>query len=923
MLRLQTLGRFELTRSLAAGEEPIPMQPKRLALLAYMCVAGTGGGIRRDTLQALFWPESSGEEARRSLRQALYYLRNALGDGVILSPSAETVAVDGDRIRCDAVELAPGAEGRPDEALGRYRGDFLEGVHLPEVAPELEEWIDATRRRLRDAAANGAWRAATEAESAGQMAAAVRAARRAVELAPDDEPGVRRLIALLATAGDRLSALSTYDELVARLEREFNAAPSPETAALGRSLRGPGGAGVADASSGEAAVAEPRVAAPAAAIAPGAPVSPRRRWWPAVVGLAAVVAIGVGLAVRARAGQTAGAIPAAAAPDRILLADLDNRTRDSLLAGAIGEALRVDLAQSSRVAVMSAQQVREGLVRMERGDAAHVSDSLARELALRTGAKAYVVGSVGELGRGYSIAAELVAAADGEILAAVRETARDSSELLPAVDRLGAAFRERLGESVRAARSAAPLEQVTTRSLEALRGYSEAIRVSDLEGDERRALPLLREAVALDSGFAMAWRKLASLAANVGEYGLAHDAGEHAFQHRDRLPERERYLTMGSYYTNADRPAEAIRAYSALLEIWPTDVRALNNIGFVYEQLRDFRRSEEYRRRALAADSSISALYWNLASALLNQGKLDAASRLVGTTLARFPDNERSLWLEVDIAIARGDLAAAERRTRELLAQATDDYTRRDRAHRTLATLNLMRGRVRAAEAELRALEPILRRDGTATDLVTLAGWEGFVSATARHAGGEAARVMERVLDGVRLDTVPVADRRDGFRGYVYALAGEPRRTRALVAEGRAAPGDGIGGEGELQRAEGAALLAEGRPAEAVTRLQEAAKVDYCPICALADLARAYEAVGNRDSALVVWRRYVETPWSERWSSDGEYTGVALARIAALSSDAGDEVGAKAAYGRLAALWAEADPEMKPLVRDAERAVGH
>jgi hypothetical protein len=164
-----------------------------------------------------------------------------------------------------------------------------------------------------------------------------------------------------------------------------------------------------------------------------------------------------------------------------------------------------------------------------------------------------------------------------------------------------------------------------------------------------------------------------------------------------------------------------------------------------------------------------------------------AASQLVRTTLARFPDNERSLWLEVDIAIARGDLGAAERRTRELLAAATDDYARLDRAHRTLATLNLMRGRVRAAEAELHALEPVLRRDGTAVDLVTLAGWEGFVSATARHAGGEAATVMDRVLDGVRLDTVPVADRRDGLRGYVYALAGQPRRARALAAEGRAA----------------------------------------------------------------------------------------------------------------------------------------
>ena len=393
--------------------------------------------------------------------------------------------------------------------------------------------------------------------------------------------------------------------------------------------------------------------------------------------------------------------------------------------------------------------------------------------------------------------------------------------------------------------------------------------MAEREGDERRALPLLREAVTLDSGFAMAWRKLASVAANVGEYGLAQQAGDRAFQHRDRLPERERYLTMGSYYTNADRPADAIRAYSALLEIWPTDVRALNNIGFVYEQLRDFRRSEEYRRRALAADSSIASLYWNLAAALLNQGKLDAATELTRATLARFPDNERALWLEVDLAMARGDLAGAERRARELLGGVGDDYTRRDRAHRTLATLDLMRGRVRAAEADLRELEPILRRDGTAGDPATLAAWEGFVAATARHAGSGAARTMERVLDGVRMDTVPIADRRDGLRGYVYALAGQPNRARALAAEARAAPAEGIGREGELRRAEGAALLVEGRAADAVTRLQQAARAHYCPICALPDLARAYEATGKprlRPRGLASLSRYaLERALGLRW----------------------------------------------------------
>ena len=52
------------------GVEVIPLQPKRLALLAYLAVVGVRGALRRDTLLGLFWPESSEEEARRALRQA-------------------------------------------------------------------------------------------------------------------------------------------------------------------------------------------------------------------------------------------------------------------------------------------------------------------------------------------------------------------------------------------------------------------------------------------------------------------------------------------------------------------------------------------------------------------------------------------------------------------------------------------------------------------------------------------------------------------------------------------------------------------------------------------------------------------------------------------------------------------------------------
>ena len=72
---------------------------------------------------------------------------------------------------------------------------------------------------------------------AGHPVLALDAARRACELAPDDEPGARRLMRLLDGMGDRAGALRVHRELVERLAREFAAEPSAETRALGETLR--------------------------------------------------------------------------------------------------------------------------------------------------------------------------------------------------------------------------------------------------------------------------------------------------------------------------------------------------------------------------------------------------------------------------------------------------------------------------------------------------------------------------------------------------------------------------------------------------------------------------------------------------------------------------------------------------------------
>ena len=97
--------------------------------------------------------------------------------------------------------------------------------------------MDIERDRLRRMASDACWRLAFQHEDARRTADALASARRAVELDPDDEQGVARLIALLDLHGDRSGALTVYAALERRLAEGFSAQPAPETRALMKALR--------------------------------------------------------------------------------------------------------------------------------------------------------------------------------------------------------------------------------------------------------------------------------------------------------------------------------------------------------------------------------------------------------------------------------------------------------------------------------------------------------------------------------------------------------------------------------------------------------------------------------------------------------------------------------------------------------------
>jgi DNA-binding SARP family transcriptional activator len=234
VIQFRTLGGLDLIDPDSRGElRAVLVQPKRLALLVYLALANSQRFRRRDTLTGLFWPDVDGDHARGALRQALRFLRGELGATVLLNRGEEEVGVNPEALSCDATQFEAACETAEwDRALELYRGDLLAGVFVADVSPDFEHWLENERGRLRRRAAAAAWSVVQDAERAGDLARAATVARRAVELAPDDEAAVRRLIRILDRKGDRAGALSVYEGFRVRLAAEYDAVPSPETEAL-------------------------------------------------------------------------------------------------------------------------------------------------------------------------------------------------------------------------------------------------------------------------------------------------------------------------------------------------------------------------------------------------------------------------------------------------------------------------------------------------------------------------------------------------------------------------------------------------------------------------------------------------------------------------------------------------------------------
>ncbi len=233
-LSIRLLGPLEIA---VAGRPIVVDTRKALAIVAL--VAGEGRPFARDELAAMFWPEADDEAARGALRRTLSALRTAVGGVGIVTGRAQ-VALDPAASSVDLAELERLATSSRladlEAAAALARGPFLAGFALRD-SPAFDDWQAARAMRVERTVGDLLDRLADARLDSGDPGGAVDAARRRVDLDPLDEPGQRRLMALLARSGDRGGAIRQYRACVSVLERELGVTPLAETTKLYEAIR--------------------------------------------------------------------------------------------------------------------------------------------------------------------------------------------------------------------------------------------------------------------------------------------------------------------------------------------------------------------------------------------------------------------------------------------------------------------------------------------------------------------------------------------------------------------------------------------------------------------------------------------------------------------------------------------------------------
>lgn len=435
----------------------------------------------------------------------------------------------------------------------------------------------------------------------------------------------------------------------------------------------------------------------------------------------------------------------------------------------------------------------------------------------------------------------------------------------------------RAADAERTARNAASI--ALTDSPRALALYQEATVAFERDGNSQRAVLLLDSAIALDSTFAMAYRRLGGILSNgVDSRRRTIALLTMATRHAERLPPQERLLTLGSFHTLVSGDyGKAASAYRALLDLSPNDARAWSSLGVVYDYLGDRRRAVEAYGRSLRLNPKRATTWMNVIDGRYALGDSAGAWRALDSLALVFPGHPGLFMRTAALAHAEGDRERVVAELRSLIASSPDNAYHRSTGEMLLAKALWSWGRVDEGDAARRR-SVVLDRQRNARESALVGELDlAMASAWLR---GDTVQALSRVRTALRdtpMESLPAQDR--PHLALTIALAsGGDRRGARLALDAHLRDSDSLSRRDKMSlehQARGMLALSERRPRDAVEEFKQVADA-LCTVCGLPELGLAYGQLGWRDSAQLVYERYLALHSERRLDMTDAFHGVRI-----------------------------------------------
>ncbi|HEY0703401.1 MAG TPA: protein kinase [Candidatus Acidoferrales bacterium] len=601
--------------------------------------------------------------------------------------------------------------------------------------------------------------------------------------------------------------------------------------------------------------------------------------------------------------------PKLTAQGSIVLADFTNTTGDAVFDGALRQGLASQLAQSPLLHILSDRQMQQTLQYMGQPATTRLTNEVARQICQRTQSAAVIEGSIARIGNTYNLVLNAANCASGDTLATVSTEAPDKDHVLGALGKAAEDLREKLGESLASVQQYnTPIEAATTSSLEALKAYSLALQARANQG-EAPAVPLLKQAIADDPNFAMAYANLGQVEANLGETQLGSEYTQKAYALRDRASEVERFYIDSHYYGNVTGDHEkANQVYQLWIQTYPHDTIPRNNLGVGYQLLGQWEKALAQGLDAVRMGPDESIYYSETAISYVGLGRFDEAKATFAQALSRKLDVPLFHRFLYQLAFVQNDSVAMGRELSLLSASSPESaaFALSLEGDSEAYVGHLQKARS-LFQRSITASEAAGQKESAASVLTDQAFVEAELGDPASAKKDVAAALALNSSEAVRLQAADV-----------LARAGDAARAEAIaaqIAKERPVATLIVNYDVPVIRAE--LELGRNNPAKAIDLLQAALTYDLAArkgLLSSYQRGRAYLAAHRGAESAAEFQKLLDHSGVVLNSFTGALARLGIARAYAAQ---GDSAKARVAYQNFFALWKDADPDI-PLLKQAK-----